>query len=95
MFVLGDLNIDWNVKECPLKSRLLSLADTCNLSQVVKKPIRICKRADGVKSSTCIDLILHFKSIHVEDLTLLNTAQKHLYILQIFLTYVQKQFPFQ
>jgi hypothetical protein len=54
---LGDLNIDWNVRDCPLKARLLSLADTCNLSEVVKTPTRICSRADGVKSSTYIDLI--------------------------------------
>ena len=32
MFFLGDLNIDWNVRDCPLKARLLSLADTCNLT---------------------------------------------------------------
>ncbi len=57
MYVLGDLNIDWNEKDCPMKARLLSLAHTCNLSQVVKKPTRICRRADEVKSSTCIDLI--------------------------------------
>ena len=45
------------MRDCPLKARLLSLADTCNLTQVVTKPTRICRRADGVKSSTCIDLI--------------------------------------
>jgi len=57
LFFLGDFNIDWSVRDCPLKARLLSLANTCNLSQVVKKPTRICRRGDGVISATCIDLI--------------------------------------
>lgn len=57
VFVLGDFNIDWNMNDCPMKARLHTLADACNLSQVVKKPTRIFRRADGIKSSTCIDLI--------------------------------------
>lgn len=57
IFFLGDFNIDWIVRNCPLKAGLLSLADTCNLSQVVKKSTRICSSGDGVKSSTCIGLI--------------------------------------
>lgn len=42
-----------------MKARLLTQADTCNLSQVVMKhrPTRISRRADGIKSATCIDFI--------------------------------------
>ena len=35
----------------------MSTSGFINLSQVVKKPTRICRKADRVKSSTCIDLI--------------------------------------
>ena len=31
---------------------MVSFADTCNLSQVITKPTRICCRADGSQSST-------------------------------------------
>ena len=31
--------------------------NTCNLTQVIRNPTRICYWADGLKSSTCIDLI--------------------------------------
>lgn len=57
IYFLGDLNIDWNSRCCALRNKLLSLTDACNLSQVITKPTRICSRADGSKSSTCIDLI--------------------------------------
>lgn len=42
---------------CALNNTFLSFADTCNLSQVVKQPTRICYKADGMKSETCIDYI--------------------------------------
>ncbi len=57
IYFLGGLNIDWNSKECALRRKLLSLADACGLQQVITKPTRICCRADGLKTSTCIDLI--------------------------------------
>ena len=57
IYFVGDININWDVKSCALRSKLLSCANTCNLTQVVTKPTRICHKADGSKSSTCIDLI--------------------------------------
>lgn len=46
IYFLGDFNIDWNSKECPLRHKLLSLADAFGLQQVITKPTRICCRAD-------------------------------------------------
>ena len=57
VYFLGDINLNWNNQTCSLRRKLLSCADTCNLKQVVKKPTRICSKADGSTSSTCIDLI--------------------------------------
>lgn len=57
IFFLGDLNIDWGSENCPLKSKLESIAVTCNLAQVVTKPTRISYRFDGTRSATCIDLL--------------------------------------
>lgn len=57
IYFLGDINIDWNLKSCTLRHKLLSCADICNLTQVVTKPTRVNCKADGSKSSTCIDLI--------------------------------------
>lgn len=57
VYFLGDLNIDWGVKSCALRSKLSSCANTCNLTQVIKNPTRIVYGPDGLKSSTCIDLI--------------------------------------
>ena len=62
IFLLGDLNIDWFSKNCPLRKKLISMADICNLTQVVTQPTRISITTDGVKTSTCIDHI--FTNIH-------------------------------
>ncbi len=62
IFLLGDLNIDWFSKNCPLRKKLILMASVCNLTQVVTQPTRISITTDGVKISTCIDHI--FTNIH-------------------------------
>ena len=57
IFCMGDLNINWDLKDCSLRKKLFSLADACNLTQVMTRPTRIFHRTDGTGSSTCIDLI--------------------------------------
>lgn len=57
MFLLGDLNINWNAIDCPLKNKLLSITDACGLTQVVTEPTRVCVKRDGSRTSTCIDHI--------------------------------------
>lgn len=57
IYFLGDLNIDWSSNNCSLKNKLQSIADTCNLSQVVTKPTRIFYNVDGTKTETCLDLL--------------------------------------
>ncbi len=57
VYCLGDLNIDWKSSNCPLKERLQSVTNACNLIQIVDRPTRICMRKDGHKSETCIDYI--------------------------------------
>lgn len=56
IYFVGDININWDIKSCTLRGKLLSCANTCNLTQVTK-PTRVCHKADGSKSCTCIDLI--------------------------------------
>lgn len=56
-FFLGDLNIDWLSKTCPLKRRLLVVVNACNLSQLVNLPTRVSCNISGSASSTCIDHI--------------------------------------
>ena len=53
IFFLENLNIDWNVRDCPLKAGLLSLADTCYLSSSQEA----YKNMQSSTYSTCIDLI--------------------------------------
>ena len=57
VYFLGDMNINWHMKTCSLRSKLLSCANTCNMTQVIKSSTRIFSRADGLKTSTCIDLL--------------------------------------
>lgn len=56
-YFMGDINIDWLSQNCPLKNKLLTVTDTCGLSQMIKKPTRICLKNDGTMTSTCIDHI--------------------------------------
>lgn len=57
LFMLGDLNIDYFSISSHLRKRLLSVANACNLTQVVNLPTRVFTNRAGVKSSTCIDHI--------------------------------------
>lgn len=57
VYFLGDLNIDWNMFNCPLKERMQAITNACNLVQMVDKPTRVCIKKDGSKSETCIDHI--------------------------------------
>ena len=56
MFLLGDLNINWNTIDCPLIF-FFSSTDACGLTQVVTEPTRVCVKRDGSRTSTCIDHI--------------------------------------
>lgn len=55
-YFMGDINIDWFSQNCPLKSKLLTVTDTCGLLQVIDKPTRTCLK-NGTMTSTCIDHI--------------------------------------
>lgn len=57
LYVLGDMNIDWLDTMCPLKSKLYSMTQACNLIQVMSLPTRIFTNKLGKTSSTCIDHI--------------------------------------
>lgn len=57
IYFLGDLNIDWSLNNSSLKNKLQSIADICNLSQMVTNPTRIFHNADGIKTETCKDLL--------------------------------------
>ena len=53
MFLLGDLNINWNAIDCPLKNELHSITDACGLTQVVTEPTRVWDKmslADNAQS---------------------------------------------
>ena len=55
MYFVGDLNIDWLSKNCPMKRKLKDTATVCNLVQMINLPTRINMNNLGVLSSTCID----------------------------------------
>ena len=55
MYFIGDLNIDWLSKNCPMKRKLKDTATICNLAQMINLPTRINMNNSGVLSSTCID----------------------------------------
>lgn len=57
IYLLGDLNIDWQANNCPMKKKLLSVATACNMSQMVSAPTRIFTNRMGHSSSSCIDHI--------------------------------------
>ncbi|MGL5507016.1 MAG: endonuclease/exonuclease/phosphatase family protein [Paraclostridium sp.] len=57
MFLLGDFNIDWFAKTCSLTKKLSSMAEVCNLTQMVTQPTRIGMKTNCVCTSSCIDLI--------------------------------------
>lgn len=51
---MGDLNIDWSLKNCPLKTKLEACATACGLTQLISKATTIMKRNNSAKSS-CSD----------------------------------------
>ena len=57
---LGDLNIDWLLSSCPLKTNLQTLTNACNLVQFINQPTRVVTDSTGMKSSTCIDHIFTY-----------------------------------
>lgn len=54
---MGDLNINWMSRDCPLKSELLNVTNASDLSQVINQPTRIFINSSGKRTSTCIDHI--------------------------------------
>lgn len=57
VYVFGDMNINWFSDKCNMKSKLLSMAQACNMTQMVSHPTRIFTNKHGSTSSTCLDLI--------------------------------------
>lgn len=57
IYVLGDLNIYFLSRSCPLKKKLLTVTSACNLAQVINKPTRVFTNSTGIISSMCIDHI--------------------------------------
>lgn len=57
VYFLGDLNIDWLATSCPLKSKLLTVTNVCNMTQVITQPIRVHASSVGSVTSTGIDHI--------------------------------------
>ena len=57
IYCMGDSNIDWNVLSCTNRNKLFSMANACNLTQIVELPTRIGMGSDGTVSGTCIDHI--------------------------------------
>ncbi len=57
MYFLGDMNVDWNSRGCPLKMRLMNLCASCGLFQAVNRTTRICLMSNGKQVATCIDHI--------------------------------------
>uniref|UniRef100_A0A8C7Z1Z2 ribonuclease H n=1 Tax=Oryzias sinensis TaxID=183150 RepID=A0A8C7Z1Z2_9TELE len=55
MFLLGDFNIDWFSKKSFLFEKIITMANTCNLKQVMTQPTRIAM--DNSSKSACIDHI--------------------------------------
>ena len=59
IFLRGDMNIDWFANQCPMKQKMVSLIDACNLSQMISQPTRVFTNIAGHTSATCIDPYLH------------------------------------
>lgn len=57
LYVVGDLNINFLVSNCPLKKKILNTMSVCNLVQVINQPTRVFTNKTGSLSSTCIDHI--------------------------------------
>jgi len=57
LYLLGDMNIDWNDDRCSKKKKLLSYICVCNLHQIVNVPTRIFSNRVGITTATCIDHI--------------------------------------
>lgn len=57
IYVLGDININWNMVNCQLKEKLLAITNACNLVQMVDKPTTLINHnlKDRSKSATCTD----------------------------------------
>lgn len=57
VILTGDLNVDWLLPHCPLKQRLMNIANSCSFKQMVKQPTRISINKKGITTSSCIDHI--------------------------------------
>lgn len=57
VILTGDLNVDWLLPHCPLKQKLMNIANSCSLKQMVKQPTRISINKRGITTSSCIDHI--------------------------------------
>ena len=57
VYFLGDLNIDWLASSNPLKRKLLTVTNTCNMNQVITQPARVRTKSVGSVTSTSIDHI--------------------------------------
>jgi hypothetical protein len=55
VYFLGHLNIEWFSSSSPLKRKLLTVTNACNMVQVINQPTRVFTNTTGTKSSTCID----------------------------------------
>ncbi len=53
--ILADLNINWNMANCPLRDKPQAVVNACNLVQIVDKPTRVCLKSNGSVTTTCID----------------------------------------
>lgn len=57
IYLLADLNIDWNSNICSWKKRLHAFTSACGLRQMVNQPTRVSFKSNGTQTSTCIDHI--------------------------------------
>ena len=39
-----NMNIDWFANQCPMKQKIVSLIDACNMSQIISQPTRVLVR---------------------------------------------------
>ena len=51
------MNIDWLATRCPMKKKMMSLINACNISQMISRPTRVVTNRLGHTSKTCIDHI--------------------------------------
>ena len=57
IYFLGDMNVDWNSRCCPMRKKLMNVCASCGLSQVINKPTRIGLNSNGQRVATNIDHI--------------------------------------